>query len=98
MGQSRHLFSAIATDNSTPSSLLSALSGETGRLLGRDLRQCDFREGAAVWDAGSDGGQIFLPISGTISIRVPTRNGHGIEVATIGRERRRALLPVAPAG
>ena len=86
MGQSPHLFGAIATDDSTPSSLLSALSGETARLLGRDLRHGDFREGAVVWDAGSDAGQIFFPISGAISIRVPTRNGHGIEVATIGPE------------
>jgi CRP-like cAMP-binding protein len=86
MEQSPHLFGAIAANNSTPSSLLSALSDETTRLLGRDLRQCDFREGAVVWDAGSDAGQIFFPISGVMSIRVPCRDGHGIEVATIGPE------------
>jgi CRP-like cAMP-binding protein len=86
MGQSPHLFSAIATNDSTPSSLLSALSGETARLIGSDLRQGEFRQGAVLWDPESDAEQIFFPISGVMSIRIPCRDGHKVEVATIGPE------------
>ena len=35
---------------------------------------------------GSDAAQIFFPISGTISIRVPIGSGRAIEVAMIGPE------------
>jgi CRP-like cAMP-binding protein len=86
MGQSPHPFSAIATDNSALSSLLSALSGEAARLIGSDLRHDLFQQGAVLWDPESDAEQIFFPISGVMSIRVPSRDGHRIEVATIGPE------------
>src|SRR5262249_6031002 len=65
---------------------LSALSGETTRLIGSDLRQHLFEQGAVLWDPESDTKQIFFPISGVVSIRVPCRDGHRIEVATIGPE------------
>src|SRR5262249_15181221 len=38
MGQSPHPVGDIATNNSIPTSLLSALSGEAARLIGSDLR------------------------------------------------------------
>ena len=66
--------------------LLAALSAEAARLLGSHLRETELREGALLWDAGPDAGRIFFPISGIISVRVPTGTGHGIEVATIGPE------------
>jgi len=66
--------------------LLAVLSAEAARLLGSHLRETELREGALLWDAGPDAGRIFFPISGIISVRVPTGNGHGIEVATIGPE------------
>jgi len=68
------------------SPLLAVLSAEAARLLGSHLRETELREGALLWDAGPDAGRIFFPISGIISVRVPTGNGHGIEVATIGPE------------
>jgi CRP-like cAMP-binding protein len=68
------------------SPLLAVLSVEAARLLGSHLREAELREGALLWDAGPDAGRIFFPISGMISVRVPTGNGHGVEVATIGPE------------
>ncbi|MBO0757796.1 MAG: Crp/Fnr family transcriptional regulator [Bradyrhizobiaceae bacterium] len=50
------------------------------------LREVDYPEGTALWDAGDQVRQVVFPVSGTISIRVPTKDGHGIEVATIGHE------------
>jgi CRP-like cAMP-binding protein len=87
VGQFPDLLGAIRANNSTSSSpLLSALSGEARWLIGGHLRQGDFRHGAILWDAESDAEQIFFPISGVISIRVPSGDGHRIEVATIGPE------------
>ena len=86
MGQSPHVFGDMATNNSTPTSLLSALSDETTRLIGSDLRQGLFRQGAVLWGPESDAEQIFFPISGVMSVRVACRDGHRIEVATIGAE------------
>jgi CRP-like cAMP-binding protein len=68
------------------SPLLGTLSAESARRLTRDLREAELPEGALLWDVGPDPGVIFFPISGIISIRVPIRDGHGIEVATIGPE------------
>jgi CRP-like cAMP-binding protein len=66
--------------------LLAVLSVDAARLLGRHLQETEIREGALLWDVGADGGRIFFPISGIISVRVPAGNGHGIDVATIGPE------------
>jgi len=68
------------------SPLLAALSAEAARLLGSHVRETELREGTLLWDVGPDAGRIFFPSSGIISVRVPTGNGHGIEVATIGPE------------
>jgi CRP-like cAMP-binding protein len=67
-------------------SLLDAVSAKTLSKLNNQFRELDYPEGTALWEAGEQVRQIVFPVSGTISIRVPTRNGHGIEVATIGHE------------
>jgi CRP-like cAMP-binding protein len=67
-------------------SVLAALSIKTSSELDNHLRELHFREGDKLWDAGDYMRQVIFPVSGTISIRVPTKDGHGVEVATIGRE------------
>jgi CRP-like cAMP-binding protein len=80
------LSNASREQYSRRNSLLAALSADATRLLGRHLQETEIREGILLWDVDSDGGRIFFPISGIISVRVPTRDGHGIDVATIGPE------------
>jgi CRP-like cAMP-binding protein len=72
--------------NASRNSLLDAVPAKTLSKLSNQFRELEYREGTALWDAGDQVRQIVFPISGTISIRVPTRDGHGIEVATIGHE------------
>jgi CRP-like cAMP-binding protein len=66
--------------------LLAELSPEALSLIHKYLREQDFDEGSVIWHAGLPAGQVFFPVSGMISIAVPTKDGHGIEVAVIGRE------------
>jgi CRP-like cAMP-binding protein len=66
--------------------LLAALSPEVALLLQRHFHRRTLTEGIILWDAGEPAEQIYFPHSGMISIRVPTTNGHGIEVATVGQE------------
>jgi CRP-like cAMP-binding protein len=54
--------------------------------LSNQFWELDYQEGTALWDAGDQVHQIVFPVSGTISMRVPTKDGHGIEVAIIGHE------------
>jgi CRP-like cAMP-binding protein len=68
------------------SSLLDAISAKALSILSNQFREVDYPEGTALWDAGDQVRQIIFPVSGTISIRVPTKDGHGIEVANIGHE------------
>jgi CRP-like cAMP-binding protein len=75
--------------------LLAALSADAARLLGKHLQENEIREGTLLWDVGADSGRIFFPISGIISVRVPTRDGHGIDVATIGPESAAGLHEAA---
>jgi CRP-like cAMP-binding protein len=66
--------------------LLANLSPEAWSLLHIYLREREFAGRSVLWDAGAQPGQIFFPLSGLISIRVPTKDGHAIEVASVGRE------------
>jgi hypothetical protein len=79
---SRHLF---GPSEPNASFLLSALSAEAARLIG-PIRQDEFRQGAVLWDPAATARQIFFPISGVISIRMPSRDGSGIGIAMIGSE------------
>ena len=67
-------------------SLLDAVSAKTLSKFSNQFRELEYPEGTTLWDAGDQVHQIVFPVSGTISIRVPTRDGHGIEVSTIGHE------------
>ena len=80
------LSNASREQYSRRNSALAALSAGAARLLGRHLQETDIREGTLLWDVGVDSRRIFFPISGIISVRMPTRDGHGIDVATIGPE------------
>jgi len=42
-------------------------------------------EGDVLWDAGEISEHIYFPRSGMIAIRVPTRDGTGVEVAVAQR-------------
>jgi CRP-like cAMP-binding protein len=66
--------------------LLAALAPEVADLLRKHLCEHEFDEGTVLWHAGHAAGLVFFPVSGFISIGVPTTDGHVIEVAVIGRE------------
>jgi CRP-like cAMP-binding protein len=66
--------------------LLSALPARARALLIPGLRDRALSEGTMLWDAGEPPDRIYFPSSGMISIVVPTRDGHGLEVGTIGQE------------
>lgn len=66
--------------------LLKSMSPEAASLLHKHLREHEFHEGTVLWHAGHPAGMVFFPVSGMISIGVPTKDGHVIEVAVIGRE------------
>ena len=80
--------------------LLAALPLAAASPLDKHLRQHEFDEGTVLWQAGRPAGLVFFPVSGIISIGVPTKDGHVIEVAMIGREGaagfpdRSGLLPL----
>jgi CRP-like cAMP-binding protein len=66
--------------------LLSGLSPEAMSLLHTHLSERDFGGGHVLWNAGQYLDQIYFPLSGMISVCVPTKNGRDAEVALIGRE------------
>src|SRR5215470_12256197 len=66
--------------------LLELLSPEAAFLIHSQSHQQDLPEGALAWDVGDEISDIFFPISGMLSIGVPTPDGHAIEVGTIGRQ------------
>src|SRR6516162_3859771 len=98
--------SALAHADENPESnlLLAALPATSASLLDKYLRQHEFDEGTVLWRAGFPAGLVFFPVSGIITIGVPTQDGHVIEVAIIGREGaagfhdRSGMLPVATQG
>jgi CRP-like cAMP-binding protein len=73
----------FATPRSRP---LSALPDDAFALLHRHLREQDLREGAVLWDIGAPVERVFFPIAGLISIRVPSKDGDGVDVALVGHE------------
>jgi CRP-like cAMP-binding protein len=77
---------APVVHNASRNSLLDTVSAKTLSKLNNQFREFDYPEGTTLWDAGDQMQQIVFPVSGTVSIRVPTKDGHGIEVATIGHE------------
>jgi CRP-like cAMP-binding protein len=66
--------------------LLRGLSAEALSEIRRHLRDERLDQGAVLWRVGDRTAQVIFPMSGTISIRVPTKDGHGIEVASVGPE------------
>jgi CRP-like cAMP-binding protein len=66
--------------------LLEMLSLRAASLIRGHSRQQDLPEGALAWNVGDEISDVFFPISGMISIRVLTPDGHAIEVASIGRQ------------
>jgi CRP-like cAMP-binding protein len=55
-------------------------------LIRGHLQEQEFREDTILWEAGEPVSYVFFPTTGMISVRVPVREDHGIEVAVIGRE------------
>jgi cyclic nucleotide-binding protein len=55
-------------------------------------------EGDVLCDAGEISEHIYFPRSGMIAIRVPTRDGTGVEVATVGHEGAAAFNTIPGAG
>src|SRR5579864_273271 len=78
--------SAHGDENFENNLLLAALPPAAAALLEKQLRQHDFDEGTVLWQAGHPAGLVFFPVSGVISVNVPTKDGHVIGVAMIGRE------------
>jgi CRP-like cAMP-binding protein len=66
--------------------LLANLPSEASSLLRRHMKEREFSERIVLWEPGDPAGRIFFPLSGLISIRIPTGGGHVIEVANVGRE------------
>jgi CRP-like cAMP-binding protein len=66
--------------------LLSASRPAAHSLIDKCLEEHKFPEGTLIWDGSNPPGQIVFPCSGMISVRVVIRDGHEVEVATVGRE------------
>jgi CRP-like cAMP-binding protein len=75
--------------------LLEMLSPQSGSFLRSHLRQQDLPEGVLAWDEGDQASDVFFPITGMISLRVLTADGHAIEVASIGRQSGGGLYELA---
>jgi CRP-like cAMP-binding protein len=71
------------------------LSPQAAALIRSQSRQQDMPEGTLAWDMGDEISDIFFPISGMISVRVLTPDGHAIEVASIGRQAAAGLYEQA---
>jgi CRP-like cAMP-binding protein len=66
--------------------LLAALPADTLALLGRDLKQVSFQQGAILLEPGDPVENIYFPLTGLISVLVLGKNGRALETATVGRE------------
>lgn len=73
-------------DSRRDNELLSALPAVDRALLQPALHARGFQEGSILWDAGERADRIYFPVSGMISIVVPSKAGPGLEVGTVGRE------------
>jgi CRP-like cAMP-binding protein len=87
-GNRRHAPRAPAEylTNVAENALLATLPPSTLSLLQRHFNRRKLAEGDVLWDAGETPEEIYFPRSGMISIRVPTRNGTGVEVGIVGHE------------
>jgi CRP-like cAMP-binding protein len=83
-GQER-LTSSAAVLGRQGNRLLAALPHEARALLERDLRQVSLPPGFVCYDAGNRIDQVYFPLTGMVSLLVPT-GGDMVEAATIGRE------------
>jgi CRP-like cAMP-binding protein len=75
-------FQRSATENA----LLAHLPAAVYAALRKHSHVSHIAEATVLWGFGEASDQIYFPLSGMISIRVPTRDGHAIEVASVGRE------------
>ena len=66
--------------------VLAGLSPAAHSLIDKRLEERKFPPGTLIWDGSDPPGHIVFPCSGMISLRVVMRDGHEVEIATIGRE------------
>src|SRR5258708_2367413 len=66
--------------------LLQALPPTAYAILKHHLRLREFGQGRVLWNAGDRPEQLYFPLSGLISMRVPTTEGYGIETGSVSRE------------
>jgi CRP-like cAMP-binding protein len=66
--------------------VLQALPPTAYVILKQHLRLHEFAQGHVLWNAGDRPAQLYFPQSGLISMRVPTREGYGIETGSVSRE------------
>jgi CRP-like cAMP-binding protein len=84
--------------NCWKNALLAGLTSGARALIARHIDERDLREGTCLWEAGDPIGHVYFPISGMVSILVDPGKGHGIEVATIGREGAAGIPRAADTG
>jgi CRP-like cAMP-binding protein len=66
--------------------LLATLPQETFALLEPDLKEISGMQGSVILEPGDTIDRIYFPQSGMISLLVVSREGHMVEVSTVGRE------------
>ena len=66
--------------------LLAAIPPQAFSLIESSLRASTFKQGAIVQEVGEPVDRVYFPQTGMLSLLVVTREGGGIEAATIGRE------------
>jgi CRP-like cAMP-binding protein len=66
--------------------LLAALPHETRAVLERDLKPVSLPQGFVCYDPGDRIDQVYFPLTGMVSLLVPTGGGDMVEATTIGRE------------
>jgi CRP-like cAMP-binding protein len=66
--------------------LLATLPQETFALLEPDLKEISGTQGSVFLEPGDTIDRIYFPQSGMISLLVVSRDGHMVEVSTVGRE------------
>jgi CRP-like cAMP-binding protein len=66
--------------------LLAQLSPASSSFLYKHFREHTYKEGTVLWAAGASLNQVFFPVSGFIGIRVPSKGGGEVEIASVGPE------------
>src|SRR5262245_7457796 len=66
--------------------VLQALPPTAYVILEQQLKPHEFAQGRVLWNAGDRPAQLYFPQSGLISMRLPTREGYGIETGSVSRE------------